>query len=279
MILTLNPVTTGGTFIEFLDAARDAGFPAIEYDIRPFAKAAEEQSLEEAKELLSSRGLILGCIGLPVEFRQSEDEFKQDLAELPRLAKFARELGVERCCTWLMPTTDESIVEYTCRTVARLRQCAQILGAEGIHFGLEWVGPKTLRTQKYDFIHDLTGALDLIDAIGEPNVGLLFDSFHWFTSGGTAQDILNLRPQQIVLVHINDAPNQPVDEQLDQVRLLPGEGIIDLTTMFESLSKIGYNSYVSVETFGKELPALGAKEAAVRTKAAADKILRMLENT
>ncbi|USB34387.1 sugar phosphate isomerase/epimerase family protein [Paenibacillus sp. YPG26] len=279
MILTLNPVTTGGAFLEFLDAASGAGFPAIEYDIRPFAEIAEKQSLEAARELLSSRNLVLGCIGLPVEFRRSEEEFEQELAELPRLAAFARELGVERCCTWLMPTTDEPVAEYTCRTVVRLRKCAQILGAQGIRFGLEWVGPKTLRTQKYDFIHDLRGALDLIDAIGEPNVGLLFDSFHWFTSGGTAQDILNLRSEQIVLVHMNDAPNEPVDEQLDQVRLLPGEGIIDLAAMFESLGRIGYDSYVSVETFGKELPALGAKEAAVRTKAAADKTLHALKNT
>jgi sugar phosphate isomerase/epimerase len=279
MIPTLNPVTTGRSvpFTQFLQAASDAGFPAIEYGIVPFAEHVRENSIENLKEMLVQKNLMLGSFGLPTEFREDETLFHEHLKELPQHAALAKQMGVTKCCTWLFPATDESIVEYTCRFVRRLRECAKILDAYGIRFGIEWVGPKTLRTLKHDFIHTIPGALELIDAIDVPNVGLLFDSFHWFTSGATVDDILSLRKEQIVLVHINDAPNKPADEQIDNQRLLPGEGIIKLQDMLRTLRHIGYDEHVSVETFSDTLPLLGAKRAAVKTKQAIDGVLKTLE--
>lgn len=278
MIPTFNPVTPGFhvPFLEFLDAASAGGFPAVEYSIEPFSKVAREQSTEAAKEILSSRNLVLGSFHLPVEFRKDEAAFQADLLELPRHAALARAMGVDRCCTWLWPATDEPVAEYTSRFIRRLRECAKVLGEYGIRFGIEWVGPKTLRTMKHDFIHTIPGALELIGAIGEKNTGLLFDSFHWFTSHATKEDILALTADQIVLVHLNDAPDKPADEQIDDQRLLPGEGIIDLKTMLNSLKTIGYDSFISVETFSKELPQLPAVEVARLTKAATDRVLASL---
>ncbi|MEK3911582.1 sugar phosphate isomerase/epimerase [Paenibacillus sp. FSL H7-0331] len=275
MIPALNPVTTGKhvPFLDFLDAAATAQFPAIDYPIVPFSQVADEQSKDAAKELLLSRQLVLGSFGLPVEFRKDENTFLSDLKELPKHAALAKHMGVTRCCTWLFPATDEPVAEYTCRFVRRLRECAKILGAYGIRFGIEWVGPKTSRTLKHDFIHTLPGTLDLIDAIGETNVGLLFDSFHWFTSHATKEDILSLKADQIVLVHINDAPDKPKDQQIDNERLLPGEGIIDLKVMLTSLQQIGYDSFISVETFSKELPLLPPVEVALKTKSAVDRVI------
>jgi len=120
--------------------------------------------------------------------------------------------------------------------------------------------------------------LEMIGAIDQPNVGLLFDSFHWYTSHATREDILSLTADQIVLVHINDAPDLPKDEQIDNQRLLPGEGVIDLQGMLSALQIIGYNSYVSVETFSVEIPLLGAHEAALKTKHAVDRVLKPFMN-
>lgn len=278
MIPTLNPVTTGRTvpFMEFLDAAAAAGFPSVEYSIAPFAAYARDHSLNGLKEMLEAKRLVLGSFGLPTEFRKNEETFREQLAQLPAYVKLARELGVTKCCTWLYPATDEPVAEYTCRFVRRLRECAKVLDAEGIRFGIEWVGPKTLRTMKHEFIHDIPGALELLGAIDAPNTGLLFDSFHWFTSGATINDILALTKDQIVLVHINDALDKPADEQIDNQRLLPGEGIIALGDMLRALQQIGYEEHVSVETFSDTLPLLGAKEAALRTKQAVDRVLSEL---
>ena len=275
MIPTMNPVTTGrdATAEEFLDAASAAGFPAVDYTIVPFYDMYKKQSFAAAEDMLASRALKLGAFGLPVEFRKDEATFREQFSRLDDMARFASDLGVDRCVTWLFPATDEPVAELTSRYIRRLRECARALDAYGIRFGIEWVGPKTLRTLKHDFIHTLPGVLEMIDAIDMPNVGVLFDSFHWFTSGATREDILKLRPEQIVLVHINDAPPAPADEQIDDQRLLPGEGIIDLNGMLSALEEVGYDSYLSIETFSDSLPLLGSREAARRAKHALDRVL------
>jgi sugar phosphate isomerase/epimerase len=278
MIPTINPVTTGrdASAAEFLDAASEAGFAAVDYTIMPFYQVYKEQSFASAQEMLAKRNLVLGSFGLPVEFRRDEALFQEELAALPDIARFAARLGATRCCTWLYPATDEPVAEYTSRFIRRLRECAKVLEDNGIRFGLEWVGPKTLRTLRHDFIHTLPGILEMIGAIDMPNVGVLFDSFHWFTSGATREDILALKPEQIVLVHINDAPDKPAEQQIDSERLLPGEGIIDLHGMLSALKAIGYDSYLSIETFSDTLPLLGSKAAAVQAKRALDRVLEGL---
>lgn len=280
MIPTMNPVTSGQSvpFLDFLDASSNAGFPAIEYAIVPFSRVARDESKKAAMELLTSRNLVLGSFHLPVEFRKDEATFQVGLKELSYHAALAKEMGVTRCCTWILPSTDEPVAEYTSRFIRRLRECARILNEYDIRFGIEWVGPKTMRTMKNEFIHSIPGMLEMIGAIDQPNVGLLFDSFHWYTSHATREDILSLTADQIVLVHINDAPDLPKDEQIDNQRLLPGEGVIDLQGMLSALQIIGYNSYVSVETFSVEIPLLGAREAALKTKHAVDRVLKPFMN-
>ena len=158
-----------------------------------------------------------------------------------------------------------------------------MLGDHGIRFGLEWVGPYTLRhgpkaMGTEEFIWNMPGTLELIADIDSPhdNVGLLADSFHWFTTGATAADMEALRAEQIVHVHINDAPDRPRDAQMDCERLLPGEGVIDLAAFLGALKKIGYDGPVAVETFSKELAALGHDEAARRTAEAVKSVMAAL---
>ena len=56
---------------------------------------------------------------------------------------------------------------------------------------------------------------------------------------------------QIVHVHVSDARKQPPEEVRDNQRVFPGEGVIDLTTFFRSLQKIGYQDAVSPEPIGR----------------------------
>lgn len=53
---------------------------------------------------------------------------------------------------------------------------------------------------------DLQGVRSLADQV-DPSVGILFDLFHWYTGGGTQEDILWVKahPERIVAVHVNDA--------------------------------------------------------------------------
>ena len=124
--------------------------------------------------------------------------------------------------------------------------------------------------KEHEFIYDMPGMLRLCDDIGTGNVGLLLDCWHLYTSHGAVEDVVALRPEQVVYVHVNDAPEGvPIDEQIDNVRALPGEtGVIDITTFLQALRDIGYDGPVMVEPFSDRVRQMSPDEACATTAAA-----------
>ncbi len=219
----------------FIELAAQYGFGAVDLDAKGLI---DEVGIEGAQALLQKHSVVIGTIGLPVEWRQSDEQFQQDLLKLPEVAKAAADLGCLNCCTYILPSTDQKSASFMAVAIKRLRACAEILNAYGLRLGLEYVGPHHLRTAwKHPFIWTQDETLEFIDAIGQKNVGLLLDAFHWYTNGLAVEDILKLEADQIVHVHINDAPNIPVADVLDNGRLYPGEGVIDLKAFLESVKK------------------------------------------
>jgi sugar phosphate isomerase/epimerase len=101
-------------------------------------------------------------------------------------------------------------------------------------------------------------ALELLAAVDRPNVGLLIDCFHWYTSHAKLADLTALSASQVVYVHVNDAiAGVAVDEQIDDVRCLPGaSGMIDVVGFLRALDAIGYDGPVAVEPFDTSLASL-----------------------
>ncbi|NIK75203.1 sugar phosphate isomerase/epimerase [Paenibacillus castaneae] len=255
---------------QLIELAAAHGFQAVDIDA---GSLINRHGVEKARELLTSNGLIIGSIGLPVEWRTTEEAFLEGLEKLASAAAAAAALGCTSCCTYILPSTDYKAAHFMALATRRLRTCAQILGAYGIRLGLEFVGPHHLRTRwENPFIWTLEETLDWIAAIGESNVGLLFDAYHWYTNGLTVSDIEALRADQIVHVHINDAPNVPVEEALDNGRLYPGEGVIDLVGFLQGLAKIGYKGAVSQEILTAEAPSDSPEVLVLRSKAGFDKV-------
>lgn len=253
-----------------IELAAAYGFQAVDLDA---AALIARHGVDGARSLLQQHGIVLGAIGLPVEWRTTEEAFRQGLEKLATYAAAAAALGGTSCCTYILPSTDLKPAPFMAQAARRLRTCAQILGAYGIRLGLEFVGPHHLRTQwKHPFIWTLEETLDLIAVIGEPNVGLLFDAYHWYTNELNVADIEKLRPEQIVHVHINDAPDVPVSEAADNQRLYPGEGVIDLAAFLQGLQKIGYTGVVAQEIL-TEAPSTESPEVLMqRSKAGFDRV-------
>jgi len=222
-------------------------------------------SPKAVKKALKKHKLRPGGTGLPVDFRGDDAAFKATVAELDAKARFAAEVGCTRFYTWILPASNERTFEENYRFhAARLGQCADVLAGHGCRLGLEFVGPKTSREgAKFEFIHTLGGMLELCADVG-PNAGLLLDSWHWYTSHGTLDDLAKLTDAKVVYVHVNDAPEGiPIDEQMDLVRRLPGEtGVEDIQGFMGALKRIGYTGPVTPEPFVKELADLPPAEAA-----------------
>ncbi len=114
----------------------------------------------------------------------------------------------------------------------------------------------------------------LCNEIGTGNLGLLLDSWHWYTTYGTTGQLKKLKSEQVVYVHINDAPSGiPVEEQIDNVRCLPGEtGVIDLVGFLRTLREIGYDGPVTPEPFSRKLKEMPVVEAVKLTGKSLDKV-------
>jgi sugar phosphate isomerase/epimerase len=235
-----------------LDAAKIGGFDGVEVNPSEIADLVELHGKDEVAARFEGAGIVPAGFGLPVEWRGSQEAWEEGLNNLPRLAAAAAAIGATRTMTWIMPCSNERrFDENKAFHVTRFTPAAKILADHGISLGLEFIGPKTLRdTQQFPFIHTMGAMLEMGREIG-PNVGLLLDAYHWYTSHGTLNELRALTPEQVIVVHVNDAPvGVPADEQLDGVRDLPGAtGVIDIAGFLQSLQAIGYGGPVTPEPF------------------------------
>lgn len=264
---------------ESLDAARQGGFEGVEFNPTEVGRLIAEHGVSYVTDLFAGAGIRPAAFGLPTDWRGSEENWRKSLEDLPDQAKAAAAIGCRRTATWIAPADNHRPYEENLRFhVERFTPIARILADHGIHLGLEFIGPKTLRDNApYPFIYTQDGMLAMGAEIG-PNVGLLLDCWHWYTSHGTLDDLHRLRPEQVVYVHVNDAPaGVEIDAQVDQTRALPGEtGVIDIAGFLQALQTIGYNGPVTPEPFKKELRELPSNTDRLQTVGAAmDKIFRL----
>jgi sugar phosphate isomerase/epimerase len=268
MFRNLSPgaIGIGCSTAEGMALAKEAGFEGVDVGI---GELMQNGSPEDARNLFEDAGLRPGPWGLPVQWRAEESTYRQQLQALDPVADFAAAMGAERTATFLPSWSDEMTFEANFEFhVSRFRPIAEVLAKYGCRLGLEFLGPKTLRDgHAHEFIHTLDGMLDLCRAIDTDNVGLLLDAWHWYTSRGTISDLKALNDADVVCVHINDAPADiEIDDQVDNVRCLPGEtGVIDLTGFLNALRHVCYTGPVTPEPFSAKVKAMPAKRAAEAT--------------
>jgi len=252
--LSARAIGLKATLTEVVEASITYGFQGIDTQIELVLPLAKAMGLKYCRQIILAADSKPGSWVLPTRWREdNEAMFQQDLAELPELAELAKETGFTRVTTAVWPYSDTKEADENfefCKT--RLQKIADILGEQGQQLGLEYLGTPSLRAKgKHEFIHNLEGLKKLVEAIGRDNVGYMLDSWHWHMAGETADDLRTLKGDQIVAVHVNDAPADiPNEEQLDNVRRLPGAtGVIDIDTFMLTLSDIGYEGPVTAEPF------------------------------
>lgn len=282
MIPTLNSVTAGQGLglAEFVQLAKRNGFIGIEFSIEAVADLVARTSFEDVATIFEAAVILPTVFGLPVEWRKDEETFQAGLAHLPALAKLAQDLDCTRCATWVLPDSGEPVGEYATRSTRRFQEIGHVLSGEGLRLGLEFLGPQHFRPNPDNvWFYNIAGALRAVTGIVGPaqleNIGLLVDSWHWYTSGGTPMDLASIPIEMFVHVHINDAPNVPRAEQVDAVRLLPGaSGVIDIVAFLKTLDALGYDGPLAVETFSETLRALPPAEAAAQAGAAVAQVMQ-----
>ena len=259
---------------ELNELATRHGFEAVEPRSEELAGMSASQ-LEETLGDLKTRNLAWASAGLPVDFRKDETTFREGLAKLPSIVAGLQRAGAARMGTWLSPSHDELTYRQNFDLhTNRLREIAKILKDHGIRFGLEYVGTQLLLVgHRYPFLHTLAETRELAASIGTGNVGLILDTWHWWTSGDTVEDLLSLGNEDVISVDLNDAPSGlEKRDQLDNARELPAStGVPPPPPPPQALVQIGYDGPIRPEPFNKPLNQLENEEACSATIAAMKK--------
>lgn len=240
-----------------IELAVQHGFGGVDPDLGYLTELGDPAKITEFGASVAERGLRWDIGGLPIDLTAPGPQFAAELAALPAKLQVLGAAGVTAVGTWIRPMHDDLPYRRNWTLhVGRLALVAEILADAGLRLGLEYIGPKTFwSTERFPFIHSLGEALDLIVEVGAPNVGLILDSYHWYTAGEEASDLAGLSDADIVSVDINDArDDRQRDEQQDLDRRLPGStGVIDLDGFMAALRDAEYDGPVKVEPFLKSL--------------------------
>lgn len=248
--------------------AQATGFAGIDFDIREAAALVDAHGVEYVRDLFARAGVRAGLWGLPVAWNQ--DRWQEELVELPKLAALGVALGCSRTATWCPSWSDsQAYAENYQWHIDRYSPIAEILRDQGCRLGIEFLGPRHLwASHPHRFISSMSEMMALTRDIGTGNVGLLLDAYHLYTAGDEVDALDTLTANDVVVVHINDAPaGIPREEQADLVRCLPLEsGVIDLVGFMQRLAALGYDGPVTTEPFSQRLNAIAAEtpQAAAR---------------
>lgn len=136
-------------------------------------------------------------------------------------------------------------------------------------------------TLNFEFVRTSTFAstlptiLSITRAAGHPNIGILFDCYHFWSGLNKLEDLDTLRPGDIKHAHFQDVPEMPREMLDTTTRVIPGDGVSPLTTILSKLSiKCGYDGPLSVELFLPKFQEGDPFEVAREIKSKAEAVMR-----
>ncbi|QDY68222.1 sugar phosphate isomerase/epimerase family protein [Qingshengfaniella alkalisoli] len=135
-----------------------------------------------------------------------------------------------------MPRSDEDIAARAERTVNGLAEVAPVAAAAGKVFGLE-----PLNRFETDIISTTRQAIEVVDKVNNPGLGVMLDTFHMNMEERSIPDAIRATGDR--LVHFQANENH---------RGHAGTGHIDWTAVMRALHHIGYKGPISLEPFRRD---------------------------
>ncbi|MBB3350878.1 hydroxypyruvate isomerase [Rhizobium sp. BK049] len=116
-----------------------------------------------------------------------------------------------------------------------LKSGADILEGSGVRLGVE---PLNIRIDHIGYFLDSTReGLDIVDNVGRPEIGIVYDIYHSAVMDERTEDVLDGRLDRVFHVHVADHPG----------RNEPGSGGIDLAHRLNWIFANGYDGAVGLE--------------------------------
>lgn len=231
-----------------IDRVAAMGFDAVEFWTWP------DKDLDAVETRLADHELALASIAAIRE--QARPEHLQTamtdpatradaVADVEASIEVADRLGCESLVVHLGPTRDAPYDQQYDSVVAGLRAVAPTAEAAGVTLLLEPLN-RAVDHAGY-FLTQSDRAYEIVDDVGSPALGVLFDIYHQQITEGNI--IANLRRNLDYIHHIHaaDVPG----------RHEPGTGELNYTNILAALDEAGYEGYVGYEF----TPRTGSRQA------------------
>jgi 4-hydroxyphenylpyruvate dioxygenase len=238
--------TMPATFAEDVEAYASGGCTAMEVWLTKLEQHLESHSAADTRKLLEDWQMTLAGASYQGGLLLSQGEERR-----AHYDHFRRRLDL--CQTFSIPTLlvvadFVETVERTAleRAVVSLKQAAQWAAAFDVRLALEF-------RSKATFCASLDTALALVTECREPNVGINFDVFHYYTGPSKFEDLGLLTPAKLAFVQLSDLAGVPRELATDADRVLPGDGDFQLEPILQQLRALGYDGWVSLELMNPTL--------------------------
>ena len=252
MRLGLNGSTIMHTdLITELTIANEAGFEIAELrdaKVRPYLEKHSMAELLDFLKTLKIKPVNINALE-PVTFVPEKDW--QELEERADwFCHTAAQLGCQTIAVvpGIKPVgaTREDCFQESVKALKRL---APIAENYGVGMSFEFIGFNGFTIQ------GVGECLRVIETVGRPYIGMVFDFIHFFTGEYVLEELEEADPKMIHMIHLDDAKNLPLEvhRQTDGKRLLPGDGIMDTDEMMKTLCDIGYDGDYSIEIYNPEI--------------------------
>jgi 2-keto-myo-inositol isomerase len=190
----------------------------------------------------------------------------KNLDDLKTKCEFAQILGADKLVVVPAMTTRPTEDDYK-RGVDNLREAADIAGRFDVSLMLEF-------SKFFTFTNSLSTALTLVRAANHPRVRMMLDTYHLWIGVSKFEDLELLRDGELVHMHFEDTPREPVRELLEQRhRVLPGEGIAPLKRIVDLVKRKHYAGALSVELMDPSFHAMDPYQLALKVRAAVEPLL------
>jgi sugar phosphate isomerase/epimerase len=243
MTLCLHTNTSAGAgYRGALEGWAKAGIRQVELNAALVDEFLKTDTLAAARRVLSDNGLtpVSGAVGVQ-GLLEPNPQHAEAIESLKRRCELFASLGLTLIYTTTAGTRRLTADEYTV-VVDYMREVGETVKQFGMNGAVEFV-------RGSPYMSTLITALKYIREAAHPNLGPMFDFYHFWSGLNRLEDMALIRPGEIRHVHFQDVPDMPRELLDNNTRIIPGEGVSPLTAMLRTLSEKGYAGPLSVELF------------------------------
>ncbi len=218
-------------FAERIRLAKASGLDAVEFWFW------SNKDIDAVEAALKETGLSLsGFVAEPMIALTDRANHAEFLAGLEKSVQMAQRLGAKV----LIAQAGDELSNFTREDqhdalVECLRAAADVLEGSGVRLGVEPLN--TFIDHKGYYLSSTREALNIVDEVGRPEIGIVYDLYHSYVMGEKIEDVLKDRVSRVIHAHVADHPG----------RNDPGLGEIDLGRRLAWLYANGYEGAVGLE--------------------------------